>query len=248
MFRHLLVLLVILTFCSGLSFSVSTMSPSVKLTYFDIEGAAEPIRLALALSGTPFEDERVSFPDWAALKPTTPYGQLPLLTVDGKIFAQSKAMLRWVGSTCSKTLYPADKLLDIEEAVGLVEDMTGVWTPAMSMSMSPTKYGYSAEFPKTEEGLKKVLEMRTTFVEKQLPMYLTYFEKLIEKNGGKWLVAGDEPTIADCLAVATLRSFTRGHIDGVPTTCLDTHPKVVEYIKNFCALVPIQGRYNNGIF
>jgi glutathione S-transferase len=248
MFHLCLILLLVITFCSSLSFSVSTMSPSVKLTYFDIEGAAEPIRLALVLSGTPFEDERVAFQDWAALKPTTPYGQLPLLTVDGKLYTQSKAMLRWVGSSCSKTLYPADKLLEVEEAIGLIEDLIGSWTPALSISMKPTKYGYPAEYPKTEEGLKKILELRTDFVQNQLPVYLTYIENLISKHGGKWLVAGDEPTIADCLTVATLRGFTRGHIDNVPTTCLDTHPKVVEYIKNFCALEPIQGRYNNGIF
>jgi glutathione S-transferase len=170
------------------------------------------------------------------------------LTVDGKLYSQSKAMLRWVGSSRSKTLYPADKLLEVDEAIGLVEDLTGAWTPAMYISMAPSKYGYSAEYAKTEEGVKKISEMRTAFVQKQLPVYLTYLEKLIEKNGGKWLVAGDEPTIADCLAVATLRNFTRGHIDCVPTTCLDTHPKMVEYIKQFCALEPIQGRYNNGIF
>jgi glutathione S-transferase len=245
---RLRVLLLLTTFCSSLSFSVSTMAPSVKLTYFDIEGAAEPVRLALVLSGTPFEDERVAFPEWAALKPTTPYGQLPLLTVDEKLYTQSKAMLRWVGSTCSETLYPADKLLEVEEAIGLLEDMTAAWTPSFYMGMAPTKYGYPAEYSKTEEGLKKIMEMRSAFVEKQMPMYLTYFENLLAKHDGKWLVAGDEPTIADCLTVATLRNFSRGHIDGVPTTCLDTHPKVVEYIKNFCALKPIQGRYTNGIF
>lgn len=246
---HLRLLLLLTTFCSSLSFSVSTMSPSsIKLTYFDIEGAAEPIRLALVLSGTPFEDDRVAFSEWADLKPTTPYGQLPLLTIDDKLHTQSKSMLRWVGSTCSKTLYPTDKLLEIEEAIGLIEDMTGAWTPSMYIAMGPTKYGYPADFPKTEEGLNKIKEMRTAFVQTQLPLYLTYLETLMAKHGGKWLVAGDDPTIADCLTVATLRTFTRGHMDHVPANCLDTNPKMVEYIKNFCALEPIQGRYNNGVF
>ena len=247
MFR-LRLLLLVTTFCSSLSFSVSTMSPSIKLTYFDIEGAAEPVRLALVLSGTPFEDDRVAFPDWAALKPTTPYGQLPLLTIDEKLYTQSKCMLRWVGSTCSETLYPADKLLEVEEAIGVVEDLAGAWTPALYMAMKPTKYGYPDDYAKTEEGLKMITKMRTAFVKEQLPMFLTYFENMMAKHGGKWLVAGDEPTIADCLTVATLRNFTRGHIDGIPTTCLNTHPKIVEYIKSFCALQPIQGRYDNGIF
>jgi len=48
--------------------------PKIKLTYFDIEGVAEPIRLALVLSGIPFEDHRIKFDEWPAMKPTTPYG------------------------------------------------------------------------------------------------------------------------------------------------------------------------------
>ena len=54
----------------------------IKLTYFDIEGAAEPVRLALALAGKEYEDDRVKFPDWKDLKPKTPYGQLPVMTID----------------------------------------------------------------------------------------------------------------------------------------------------------------------
>ena len=49
----------------------------VKLTYFDMPATpGEKVRLALTLSGTPFEDNRVKFPDWAALKPKTKYGQV----------------------------------------------------------------------------------------------------------------------------------------------------------------------------
>jgi glutathione S-transferase len=81
--------------------------PKIKLTYFDIEGAAEPTRLALALAGQEYEDVRVKFPDWKELKPKTPYGQLPIVTIDdGPMRTQSGAMLRWVGATLSKTLYP----------------------------------------------------------------------------------------------------------------------------------------------
>lgn len=75
--------------------------PQITLTYFNIEAAAEKVRLALVMTGTEFEDKRINFDEWGALKPTTPYGQLPLMTVtsaDGttKTFAQSVAMMRWV--------------------------------------------------------------------------------------------------------------------------------------------------------
>jgi hypothetical protein len=45
---------------------------SIKLTYFNIQGAAEKIRLALALKGIPFEDERLNKDQWNALKVSIP--------------------------------------------------------------------------------------------------------------------------------------------------------------------------------
>jgi glutathione S-transferase len=225
------------------------MTPSIKLTYFDIEGAAEPTRLALVLSGTAFEDERVKFPDWAALKPTTPYGQLPLMSIDnGPVRTQSGAMLRYVGSSFSQTLYPPDKIFDIEEAIGVVEDMSKSWQPSLSMGMRPEMSGYPVGFSNTEEGQKLVADLRQAWVRDKLPVHLTYLQDMIEKNGGKWLASAEEPTIADCMAVPFLRGFTRGHIDHVPTNCLETHPAIVEYVKRFCALEPIRGRYDSGLF
>ena len=52
-----------------------------KLTYFAIRGRGEPIRLLLVEAGQEFTDERVQFADWPALKPSTPFGQLPVLEV-----------------------------------------------------------------------------------------------------------------------------------------------------------------------
>jgi glutathione S-transferase len=98
-------------------------APTIKLTYFDIEGAAEPTRLALVLTGTAFEDDRVNFGAWGALKPTTPYGGLPVMAVDGAVHTESGAMLRWVGATFSKPdkqLYPSDKMFELEETVRLL--------------------------------------------------------------------------------------------------------------------------------
>ena len=45
------------------------------LTYFNIEAAAEKVRLAYVLTGTEFVDDRIEFKDWPARKATTPYGK-----------------------------------------------------------------------------------------------------------------------------------------------------------------------------
>merc|ERR1712113_536834 len=62
--------------------------PNVKLTYFNLRARGEPCRLLLAYGGIKYEDNRIAPPwdptsTWASLKPTTPFGQLPVLNWDG---------------------------------------------------------------------------------------------------------------------------------------------------------------------
>ena len=45
---------------------------SFKLTYFDIQGAAEKVRLAFVLSGIPFEDDRINPQNWYILSEIMP--------------------------------------------------------------------------------------------------------------------------------------------------------------------------------
>ena len=66
-----------------------------KLIYFDAPvSRGEECRLALHVVGLPFEDERVNRDQWAARKASTPFGALPVLTVEGRQLAQSNAILR----------------------------------------------------------------------------------------------------------------------------------------------------------
>ena len=230
--------------------TVATMSDTIKLTYFDIEGVAEAVRLALLLSGTPFEDVRVQFADWPAMKPTTPAGQLPTMTIggdDSNVKTQSKAMLRWVGMTKSKTMYPPGKVFEIEEVIGILEDLQNAFNPSFTMGMRPEKFGHPEGFQKTVDGIAMVESMRTKFVTDALPKYVKYLTDKMEQHGGPYLV-GSEPTIADCVAVPMLRSFTRGHIDHVDPKCLDAYPTIISYIKNFCALEPVKSRYTDGVY
>ncbi|KAJ8302258.1 hypothetical protein KUTeg_021245 [Tegillarca granosa] len=72
--------------------------PSYKLTYFAGRGRGELSRLLFAVSGTKFEDVRVEFPDWPALKPKTPLGSLPLLETEGKTLVQSLSIARFLAN------------------------------------------------------------------------------------------------------------------------------------------------------
>ena len=229
---------------------MTASAPKIKLTYFDIEGVAEPIRLAFALAGVDFEDDRVKFPQWAELKPQTPHGTLPIMTIDdGPAIVQSQAMLRYAASL-DKTgsLYPADKMLEVEQAIGILGDFTRAWQPNLYIAMKPHSYGYPEGYSKTDEGKAKVKEMRENFVANELSKWLGYLSDMIDKNGGTFLCGDDKPTIADCMAVANIRSFTKGHVDHVPTDCVaKANPNIAAYVERFCALPEIKGRYSTGL-
>jgi len=71
------------------------MIPSkLKLTYFPGGGRAEAIRLAFFVADIPFEDERITNEQFSKRKGLLPFGQLPILEVDGVVIAQSHAILR----------------------------------------------------------------------------------------------------------------------------------------------------------
>lgn len=68
------------------------------ITYFPIAGRAEPARLALAEAGVAFNDVRIGGEDWVKAKPTMPFGQMPVLTLeDGTQISDSLNILFYVG-------------------------------------------------------------------------------------------------------------------------------------------------------
>ncbi|XP_078036844.1 glutathione S-transferase S4 [Augochlora pura] len=69
-----------------------------KLTYFNVMGLGEPIRFLLSYGGVDFEDVRLehSSTEWTTTKTTTPFGQLPTLEINGKVYSQTLPVCQYL--------------------------------------------------------------------------------------------------------------------------------------------------------
>ena len=74
------------------------MSKSIVLTYLDIKGIAEPIRITLFSGGIEFEDERIGYEEVARRRSegilVLPHGQLPTLQAPGPVHVGSRRVTR----------------------------------------------------------------------------------------------------------------------------------------------------------
>ncbi|XP_039701666.1 hematopoietic prostaglandin D synthase isoform X2 [Pteropus medius] len=70
--------------------------PNYKLTYFNMRGRAEIIRYIFAYLDIKYEDHRIEQADWPEIKPTLPFGKIPVLEVNGLNLHQSLAIARYL--------------------------------------------------------------------------------------------------------------------------------------------------------
>lgn len=203
------------------------MAPTLKLYYFDIKGRGESIRVALSIAGIPFEDVRLSHEAFAKMKETNqlPFGQVPIMDVDGKRLAQSSAILRYVGRLGG--LYPQDpwQAAKVDEIMYAFEDVGNLLRPSFM-----------------EQDPQKRLEMRKQLVAEAFPKWFSNIQRVLQANGTNFFV-GNELTIADIAAFNAMKWLTGGFLDGVPTTVLDDYPALVKHMHHFEQLPKIQEYY-----
>ncbi|KAL0132503.1 hypothetical protein PUN28_000328 [Cardiocondyla obscurior] len=140
--------------------------PSYKLTYFPITALAEPIRFLFSYAGIEFVDERFDREDWPKLKPTMPFGKVPVIEVDGKKIDQSVAICRYLakqGGLAGKNDWEA---LEIDSTVDTIHDLR----------QNIAKYHYESNEQAKETYRKAANEI--------VPFYLERLDAQVKKNGG----------------------------------------------------------------
>ncbi|KAF4042189.1 Glutathione S-transferase C-terminal domain [Phytophthora infestans] len=151
--------------------------PQIKLTYFDGKGRAELSRLIFSYAEIAFTDDRITHSDFAALKPTLPLGQVPVLELDGTVYGQSMAIARYAAKIAG--LYPSDatEALKVDVFSCSLEDLEG---PIVDFMLKTSD--------ETEKAQKKKV-----FVEEMVPKYFAALEKMV---AGKFIL-GDKLSLAD---------------------------------------------------
>jgi glutathione S-transferase len=181
------------------------------LTYFDLPARAEASRLALSVANIPFTDNRIPFSAWKTLKPTTPWGSLPILTLDdGTVIAQQRAILRFIGRETG--LYPSDAVAaaKVDEIMDGAEDIMGK-TNAVGKDLPQNEKEEARSAACKEGGVIFTI--------------LSNIERQLQLNEGPFSV-GNSLTIADFFVYTSTSTLISGLFDGVPSNALDPFPKI----------------------
>ena len=177
---------------------------------------AEVLRVSLFISNTPFEDVRISREEFINMIKTgylpngkkVPFHQLPVIEVDGEIIGQTGAIARYCGKISN--LYSNDNTnaAKIDQIIDAATDITNLVSPTIR-----------------EKDEQKKIEDRLLLKNKLLPRWFRYLENILSESTSDWFVE-NKMTIADIAMWRLLGWLISGIIDGIPTTIVDSYPKL----------------------
>jgi glutathione S-transferase len=162
-----------------------------KLTYFNLNAVAEPVRWLFKVAKVDFIDERIDPADWPTLKTSGrfPLAQVPLLEFNGKVYNQSGAFIKYLAKRYG--FLTGDDVLNlrVDQVHDIVDD--GV-----------------TEFRKwvREHEDEKKAELKNHLKEDVFPMIFKQLEEIVSTSGGKY-VAGSKLTYADFVLANWFKIF-----------------------------------------
>ena len=154
------------------------------------------------LGNVAFEDHRFTFAEFAEVRKSTPFGQVPTLQVDGVLVTQCDAILRYAGKLGG--LYPTDpfQALLCDEVMYVVEEASVKLGPSFRLSGDAQK------------------EARLALVNGSMPVYLAWLQNQLLAHGGEYF-ADNRLTVADLKVFVDVRALNSGRLDHVPTDLVE---------------------------
>nr|QIJ45839.1 glutathione S transferase Sigma 5 [Meteorus pulchricornis] len=160
-----------------------------KLTYFNVMGLGEPIRFLLSYGGHEFEDIRVEREiEWPKMKASTPFGQLPILEIDGKPFAQTLPICHYLAKHMN--------------LIGIT-DLDTLQIDAIAAALADLRKQVAIFYREPNAEIKDKVKKQT--VKTTVPFFMDKFEELAKKNGG--YLHGGQLSYADLFFTAIYDSL-----------------------------------------
>ncbi|XP_031848801.1 glutathione S-transferase S4 [Nomia melanderi] len=172
-----------------------------KLVYFNVMGLGEPIRFLLSYGGVEFEDVRVELAsgEWAKIKPTTPFGQMPTLEIDGKVYSQTLPICQYLAKQFNLRGKTDLDNLQIDSIANALHDFR--------------RLVVSAYYRETDPVLKA--KKKTDVFTQVVPFYLDKLENLVKDNEG--YLHGGELSYADLFFVAISDALSTAYESDITT-------------------------------
>lgn len=173
--------------------------------------------------------------EWGALKPTTKWGQMPVLRLaDGSEMTQSKPMARFLAKTSKtpegKALYPDDPkaAFQVDELMEAIDDVRSKLVPTFSIADQAEKEAARAalfvEGGAIFDGLKKVQSVVTT-------------------DDGYFV--GGKLTLADISLFIMVNQCRAGFLDGIPKAgWLEKLPKLEKIVNTVTNTPAVKAYYS----
>lgn len=201
------------------------------VTYFDLAGRAEVPRLLLSHGGIKFTDQRIKKEEWPALKPTTPFGGLPVLTLaNGTQISQSIAIARLIARVVGLYQDPVSGALQDQIIDGLTDVMTAIFKIGAGLKGEELKAARTAaladESNSVNVGLRNV-------------------DALLGQHGSRGFCVGDSVTLADYHLFVASNTLASGFFDGVTGAILAPHANIQAVRKQVGSSEPIQAYYKD---
>uniref|UniRef100_A0A914WWX8 glutathione transferase n=1 Tax=Plectus sambesii TaxID=2011161 RepID=A0A914WWX8_9BILA len=188
-----------------------------KLVYFQSRGRAEAIRYIFLHAGEPYDNHHVTEEQFSEIKSTLPFGQVPVLYVDGKCLAQSVTIAKFLAGRFNLTGADDWERAMCNSLVYGIQDVGELFTQHNYFWIK-----FDGDDAKAAEIYKNI---RANNI---IPM-LDRYEKFLKDNGGQWFV-GNSITWAD-LWIAEFLDHKMDCL--VDPKLLDNHP----LMKDHCARV-----------
>merc|ERR1712070_844389 len=170
------------------------------------------------------------FSAWPALKPSTKWGQMPMLECpDGKVLTQTLPMFYWLAKKVSVNgtpVMPADDdlLFDVMEMIGAFEDCRMKLVPTFSIKDQAEKEAARAALVAEDGAITQILQK-------------------IEATAGDNYMVGGVLTAADLWAFFKLNFMRCGFLDGLPTDFLQAYPKLSAIVATVTELPELKAYY-----